>query len=171
MQYNNNSNRWFCPWISAGWGFSLLLSVVSKVEQNPEPGRAAEGATPFPCPYFVESTELKVFSCSMLALPVFQGRVTATGRVQLAVECLSPCVVGFGWGFLLVGFFSASPWTPHRPWETWVKALELCGVGFLGQNNPFPEKDLAFQQLGFVLIKLICAFCLPLLLCVSLYIL
>lgn len=43
--------------------------------------------------------------------------------------------------------------------------------GVFGAERPFPEKDLAFQQLGFVLIKLICAFCLPLLLCVSLYIL
>lgn len=33
------------------------------------------------------------------------------------------------------------------------------------------SQDLAFLQLGFELIKLICAFCLPLLPCVSLYIL
>lgn len=40
-----------------------------------------------------------------------------------------------------------------------------------GAERPFPERDLALLQLGLVLIKLICAFCLPLLLRVSLYIL
>lgn len=97
----------------------MLLSVVSKVEQNPQPGKAVEGA--IPCPYLAQlevkkvktarvgSTELKVFSCSMLALLAFHGRVAATGRVQLGVERVSPCVLGFGWVFFLAGFFSASP--------------------------------------------------------------
>lgn len=107
----------------------------------------------------------------MLALLVFRGRVTATGRVQLGVERVSPCVVGFGWGFFQLGF--SLPCLEH-PCEAVGDAGEGSGAlwgGVLGAEQPFPEKDLAFQQLGFVLIKLICAFCLPLLLCVSLYIL
>lgn len=63
----------------------MLLSVVPKVEQNPQPGKAIAGAIPFPCPYLAQlevkevkkarvgSTELKVFSCSMLALLAFHA--------------------------------------------------------------------------------------------------
>lgn len=131
----------------------MLVSVVSKVEQNPKPGRAV-GAILFPCPYLaqhevksrVDSTELKVFSCSVLALLAFQGRVTAMGRAQLAVEHLSPCVLGFGLGFSFGWVFLLLTWSPHGPWEMWVKALELCGVGFLGQNNPLPRRTLHFNS-------------------------
>lgn len=72
--------------------------------------------------------------------------------------------------FLLAGFFSASPEPPRAVGDVGEGSGALWG-GVFGAEQPFAEKDLAFQQLGFVLIKLICAFCLPLLLCVSLYIL
>lgn len=84
---------------------------------------------------------------------------------------MSPCVLAFGWGFIPGWVFLCLPWNTHRPWEMWVKALGALWGGVCGAEGAFPEEDLAFQQLGFVLIKLICAFCLPLLLCVSLYIL
>lgn len=69
----------------------MLLSVLPKVEQNPQPGRAVAGAIPFPCPYLAQlevkevkrarvgSTELKVFSCSMLALLVFHAVLVPRG--------------------------------------------------------------------------------------------
>lgn len=78
---------------------------------------------------------------------------------------------GFGWGFFFGWGFSLPHPEHPQPWEMWVKALELCGVGFFGAEQPFPEKDLAFQQLGFVLIKLICAFLFAIAtLCKSVYI-
>lgn len=133
----------------------MLLSVVSKVEQNPEPGRAVEGAIPFPCPYLAHHEvkspcgfqRAKVFSCSMLALLVFRGRVTAAGHVQRGVERVSPCVVGFGWGFFRSGF--SLPYLEH-PREAVGDAGEGSGApwgwGFWGQNNPFPRKTLHFNS-------------------------
>lgn len=134
--------------------FALLLSVVSKAEQNPEPGRAVEGAIPLPCPYLAQHEvkspcgfqRAEVFSCSMLALLVFGGRVTATGRVQLSVERVSPCVVGFAWGFFGLGF--SLPHLQH-PWEMWVKALELRGVGFFWGRTAHSRERPCISTVGF----------------------
>lgn len=85
----------------------------------------------------------------MLALLVFGGRVTATGRVQLGVERVSPCVVGFGWGFFLGWVFLCLTLNTHRPWEMWVKALELCGVGFFWGGTTLSRERPCISTVGF----------------------
>lgn len=135
----------------------MLLSVVSKVEQNPEPGRAVEGAIPFPCPYLAHHEvkspcgfqRAKVFSCSMLALLVFRGRVAAAGRVQCGAERVSPCVVGFGWGFFGRVFLCLTLSTHVRPWEMRAKALELRGVGGFGGRTTLSRERPCISTVGF----------------------
>lgn len=100
---------------------------------------------------------------------------------QIGVERVIRCVVVFGLVFFVgfLFFFFALP--SQHPCEPVgdvgegslqpLAELRVCVCVGVGTERAFPEKDLAFLQLGFVLIKLICAFCLPLLLCISLYIL
>lgn len=127
----------------------MLLSVVSKVEQSPQPGKAVEGAIPFPCPYLAQlevkkvktarvgSTELEVFSCSMLALLVFHGRVAATARAQLGVERVSPCVVGV---FFWLGFSLPPLEDPQAVGDVGEGSGSSVGWGFWGRTSLSRER-------------------------------